>query len=99
MLCRCLTSWWGGVVRRLRRRAPRRVGVGIVRSMARWRPPPGVEPPGWLGRYVTADWTDLDAWLAACSGWFDAHPEADAAHRWEWVLSIPDARFDPYGES
>ena len=46
---------------------------------------------------MAADWTDLEAWLSACAGWFDAHPEADVAHRWAWVLSIPDAPFDPYG--
>jgi hypothetical protein len=67
--------------------------------MARWRPSSGVEPPAWVRRYTAADWTDLDAWLSACDGWFNVHPEVDAAHRWAWVLSIPDEPFIPYGES
>jgi hypothetical protein len=63
--------------------------------MARWRTPPGVvEPPAWVRQYVAADWTDLQAWLSACEGWFDAHPGAD---RLAWAVSIPDEPFNPYG--
>jgi hypothetical protein len=64
--------------------------------MATWRPSVGVEPPAWVRSYVAEDWTSLEAWLVASEGWFDAHPEVDAAHRWEWILSLPDEPW-PYG--
>jgi len=64
--------------------------------MAKWRPSPGIEPPAWVRVYDHAAWPDIYAWTAAAGAWFDACPEAGAA-RWEWVLSIPDEPFDPYG--
>ena len=78
--------------------------------MAKWRTPSGVEPPAWLVRYVAADWTDLSAWLEACSVWFHAHPEADSP--WlDWLMTpqfvsehgplatLTEWPFNPYGES
>jgi hypothetical protein len=60
--------------------------VSVVRSVARWRTPAGVELPVWLRRYVAADWAGLDAWLSACDGWFDAHPETDGL--WlDWLMA------------
>jgi hypothetical protein len=70
-----------------------------IEGVAKWRTPPGmIEPPAWVRVYVATDWTDFDAWLSACEGWFNAHPEADTAH-WAWILSLPDEPFNPYGES
>jgi hypothetical protein len=37
-------------------------------------------------RYVPADWAgDADAWLEACSRWFDAHPEEADATWFDWM--------------
>jgi hypothetical protein len=49
-----------------------------------------VEPPAWVRVYDPAAWPDIYAWTAAAGDRFDAHPEADDAARWAWVLSIPD---------
>jgi hypothetical protein len=54
-----------------------------------------IEPPAWVRCHDPAQWPNLTAWTDACTVWFDAHPEADAAH-WAWVLSIPDEPFNPY---
>lgn len=67
--------------------------------MAMWRPSSVVEPPAWVRVYDPAAWPDIYAWTTAAGDWFDAHPEADDAARWAWVLSIPDEPFSPYIET
>jgi len=69
-----------------------------IECMAKWRPPPAIEPPAWVRVYDPAAWPDIYAWTTAAGDWLDVH-QVDAAARWEWILSIPDEPFDPYGDA
>ena len=67
-----------------------------VRSMARWRPASGVQPPKWVRCYAPAKWPSMHAWMDACSLWFAANPAADEAFGVAWAMTVPDEPFDPY---